>query len=230
MSGSARWSCGVALLLVACGGHSTSNGDGRSADEGGSTSGGAGGSNVEPRPTTGGEGPVASGGSAGAVSSGGAVSSSGAVSSGGSAECPSLPGECAASKSDVTVAGVSLRFPAAGSCGACTADCAECQPACTLPITAAARCTGTRYLLSVCASLEGQNPCLNTATDDPYYIDATGKVWSVTSFSADTPLDFKHVGMIDASLSLEVTDGFALKLIPVQIRACNTDELRFLPC
>lgn len=212
------WALG--LMVAACGGHSTSNGDDETERSGANGSSGAAGT-----PSAGSSTGGAGSGTGAAPSDGGGISSSG-----GSAECPSLPEACTGSPDRVQLEGVRLLFPGAGSCGACTSACVECETLCTLPVVVTPHCTGTRVHLFACSTPEGEGSCLNTTSDDPYYVDSRGKRWSVVTLSVDDAQDFMSVGVVKSTLSLTITDGTATRVVPVAVHGCNLERLRALPC
>jgi hypothetical protein len=71
---------------------------------------------------------------------------------------------------------------------------------------------------------------LDTFSANRHYTDQNGKRWSVVSLVADDAADFIEVGPIAATLSLTVSDGTVIQVLPVKLQACNTSKLVFLPC
>lgn len=141
-----------------------------------------------------------------------------------------MPAACSGSHDSVNVNGVELSFPGPTSCATCTTVSHGGGTFCSLPVVATPRCTGTRVHLFACSSLEGQGACLDTVANDPYYLDEAGKRWSVVTLSPDDASEFRQVGVVEASLSLTMTDGTVTRVVPVLVHACNLEMLQVLPC
>ena len=213
---------GVSSLLfpiVACGGVAERATDGPLATTGGSA--GASG---------------AAGAGAGADSSGGATNLSvdlpaetgGRPPGAGATELACAPSAavapgCGLQRSSVVILDGDMQqlgYPSDSSCGTCRALCEACTDLkCELLASGRSNCNSFTLRLSACATPDGDPPCLNTAALAPYYLDASGKRWSVVQFAGEGPQP-AYQAELDADVTLIIRDEVSERTLSGHVQVC----------
>lgn len=163
------------------------------------------------------------GGSAGALAAG----NGGAPGSAGSL-CPVHPLACDASATYVDVSDtttVRLAYTADAS-----AD--EGSDACPILATGASKCGFISLRFSACSAPGGEGVCLDTASAEPHYTDASGKRWTMLTLDGNSSqLSTPQVqGVADLDLTLELGSESTYRELPVHAHVCADIVAVSVPC
>jgi hypothetical protein len=123
-----------------------------------------------------------------------------------------------------------LGAPFDADCASCwPMGCEDCGTLCELSATGVASCGTVTLKIAVCAGENHAPPCLNTLGDEPYYLDAQGKTWSVISLSGAADAE-GHPALLDAELSLVLRDATVTRQLPTHVRVCAELAATLRPC
>ena len=222
---------GLALFAAtACGGvaQQSAGSGGESSIDDGQQSGGS-------QSTTAGAGGGGSGSSGASASQGGATNLEVPPAAGADGAQPGIPAgnACAVAPPSCTTLhqsqaidledGTRLSYPLDTSCGQCSYKCEVCDElTCSLWAKASTGCGTFRLRAAACAGLEGKAPCLNTASEVPYYLDASGKRWNQVSLTGSESQLSGVTGFQTSELELELTigDGVTSQTIAAHAYVC----------
>ena len=102
-------------------------------------------------------------------------------------------------------------MPRLSSRTSCWVGCEDGGPTCELSATGSASCGYVHLQLPGCAG--AGPPCLDTTAVAPYYVDASGKTWSVLSFSG-AALTTTGAALLESDLTLTLSDGSVTRELP----------------
>jgi hypothetical protein len=202
------WQVGASaglLLVLGCGGKSERDGTSAGPD----ASGGAGGFDA------------GTGGAAGAaLDAGGAggAGGAGAPADAGPALCSARPLGCDTSAQYVDISDTQtlrLAYPADPSCGAC-------DRTCQLFASGSSGCGNFDLSLAACSAPNGGGACLDTASTERSYTDASGKRWTTLGFGGSSAQlkGEQAEGVVDLDLTLLLSDNATTRELPVHAHVC----------
>jgi hypothetical protein len=122
-----------------------------------------------------------------------------------------------------------LTVPYDSICASCWVPCEDCSFECELSAIGVNRCGVVSLKLAACAGRDQAPPCLETLGDQPHYIDAGGKSWSVVALQgqAVTPTG---PSTLDADFTLTLADGTTARELSAHVRVCADVNTTLVPC
>lgn len=200
------WGVACILLTFGCGG--VSHGDGlqdHSDADGGAAESDAGNGGVT------GVLPASDGGAAGA--------------SGTLCVAPPLGCEPSATYVDVSDAKTTKRLAYDATSG-------SSSEACPILATGVSRCGFFNLRLSACSAPNGGGTCLDTASNEPHYIDSSGKRWTMLDLAGSSAQlnGVEAEGLVDLDLTLAVGSDATYQELAVHAHVCASISAVLIPC
>ncbi|HYP97405.1 MAG TPA: hypothetical protein VER96_01945 [Polyangiaceae bacterium] len=134
---------------------------------------------------------------------------------------------------DLVKDGVRLSYPLDTSCGDCSYKCEVCDElTCSLWAQGTVNCGTVRLSIAACAGLEGQPPCLNSASNAPYYLDASGQRWDVQVFAgseSELPNPASD-GPVALEAQLTISNGLQTRVLTARTHVCASFNYTLVVC
>ena len=122
-----------------------------------------------------------------------------------------------------------LTVPYDSICASCWVPCEDCSFECELSAIGVNRCGLVMLRLAACAGGDQTPPCLDTVGEQPYYVDAGGKSWSVVALQGQA-LTAAGPTTLDADLTLTLRDGATTRELSAHVRVCADVDTTLVPC
>lgn len=93
-------------------------------------------------------------------------------------------------------------------------------------------CGFVKLKLTACSAANGNGACLDTASSEPHYTDASGKRWTMLALGGSSAqlTSGQADGILDLDLTLSLTDGSTSRELAVHAHVCACIVATLVPC
>jgi len=108
----------------------------------------------------------------------------------------------------------------------------DASDTCQIHATGTSSCGRVNLKLSACAADNGAGACLDTASSEPHYTDASGKRWTMLALSGSSAqlMGEQADGIVDLDLTLSLSAGSTSREIAVRAHVCARIVAILAPC